>query len=372
MNIQKEFDKENNMKFFSLGPVQMFPYTLEVAKNQVPYFRTAEFSEIMLESEKLLKECLRADKDSQVIFLTASGTAAMEATIFNIFTKEDRLLVIDGGIFGHRFVKICETYKIPYRAVSLKYGECLTSEMLDPYKNDYFTGLLVNIHETSTGQLYDIKMLSDFCKRKDMYFIVDAISSFLADEYNVKKYDIDATILSSQKGLALGPGMSFVVLSRRIVEERVIKSTPLSLYFNFNEYIENQIRGQTPYTPAVRIALELNNMLRHIVYDEGGIEKRLHNLWANVKAFRKQLSNYNVTIPSYPISYASTPLLFDKTKFSADNIYTKLRYEYNITLTPCGGDLKKTMVRVGHIGYHPWKDYEQLLNALNNIIGKRL
>lgn len=359
------------MKFFSLGPVEMFPYTLKVAEKQIPYFRTSEFSEIMLESEKLLKECLKAEEDSKVIFLTASGTAAMEATVFNIFDDSDKLLVIDGGIFGHRFVKICETYKIPHDVIPLKFRERLTEDKLNEYKNNSYTGMLVNIDETSTGQLYNIKMLSDFCKSKNMYFIVDAISSFLADEYNVEKYGIDATILSSQKGLALGPGMSFVILSKRVVEERVVKNNPLSLYFNFNEYIENQKRGQTPYTPAVRVAYELNDMLRHIVYEEGGIDGRLSAVQKNVDNFRKELTDYNVDIPDYPISYATTPLLFDKTEFSADEVYTKLRYEHDITLTPCGGDLKKIMVRVGHIGYHPWSDYELLLDALDKVIGRR-
>lgn len=359
------------MKFFSLGPVEMFPFTLKVAEKQVPYFRTSEFSEIMLESEKLLIKCLEAEEDSKVIFLTASGTAAMEAAVFNIFNEKDKLIVIDGGIFGHRFVQICETYKIPHDVLSLKYGERLTEEKLNEYKNNDYTGLLVNIHETSTGQLYDIKMLSDFCKSKNMYFVVDAISSFLADEYNVQKYGIDATVLSSQKGLALGPGMSFVILSQRIVKERVAKNKPLSLYFNFNEYIENQKRGQTPYTPAVRVAYELNDMLRHIVYEEGGMKGRLSAVQNDVRSFRTRLSDYNVDIPDYPISYAATPLLFDKTAFDADDVYTKLRYEHDITLTPCGGNLKKIMVRVGHIGYHPWSDYELLLTALEKVIGRR-
>lgn len=359
------------MKFFSLGPVEMFPYTLKVASEQVPYFRTKEFSAIMLESETLMKKCIHAPDDSKVVFLTASGTAAMEATVFNIFNDKDKLLVIDGGIFGHRFVKICEAYKIPHDVISLKFGEVLTAEHLDTVRNNTYTGLLVNIHETSTGQLYDVKMLSDFCKEKGMYFIVDAISSFLADEYNVEKYGIDATIISSQKGLALGPGMSFVTLSKRIIDERVSKNVPLSLYFNFNEYFENQKRGQTPYTPAVRVAYELNDMLRHIVYEEGGIENRLSNLRADVEKFRLLLNDYNVDIPDYPISYAATPLLFNNTSYSADDVYNTLRYEHDITLTPCGGDLKNIMVRVGHIGYHPWSDYEILLDALTNVIGKR-
>lgn len=358
------------MKYFSLGPVEMFPHTLKVAKKQVPYFRTSEFSEMMLESEKLLKKCINAEDDDRVVFLTASGTAAMEATVFNIFTTYDKLLVIDGGTFGHRFVQICETYKIAHDVISLKFGECLTPEKLDEYRGNNYTGLLVNIHETSTGQLYNIKMLSEFCKSKNMYFVVDAISSFLADECNFSKYGIDAAILSSQKGLALGPGMSFIILSQKVVNKRIAKNEPLSLYFNFNDYIKNQKNGQTPYTPAVRIAYELNDMLRYIVYKEGGVEVRLNNIQSDVNEFRKRICVCNAEIPDYPLSYAVTPLLFNKRGINAEDVYMKMRYEHGITLTPCGGELKEIMVRVGHIGCHTHSDYELLLNALEKVIGK--
>ena len=82
---------------------------------------------------------------------------------------------------------------------------------LNQYENKDYTMLFVNLHETHTGQLYDIKMLSEFCKRNNLLFVVDAISAFLADEYDMDKYGIDLTIISSQKGLCLSPGMSFCV-----------------------------------------------------------------------------------------------------------------------------------------------------------------
>lgn len=349
------------MKVFSLGPVEMFPYTLEVAKKQIPYFRTPEFSEVMLESERLLKKVMNAEENSKVIFLTASGTAAMEATVFNCFDNSDKLLVINGGIFGKRFVDICKAYKLDYDEIKLSFGEVLSEEHLAAFDNKGYTALLVNIDETSTGQLYDKKMLSDFCKRNDMYFIVDAISSFLADEYDVKKYGIDVTILSSQKGLAIGPGMSFVVLSDRLYSQKVEKITPPSLYFDFKDYVKNQLRGQTPYTPAVRVALELNDMLKHL--DEQGVENRLAYVKSVVDDFRSKVVKIDgIHIPDYPLSNALTPMLFDN--MNGDEIYNIVKNKYDIVLTPCGGDLKGKMVRVGHIGNHTIEENDLVIDAL--------
>ena len=73
------------MKLFTVGPVEMFPDTLKMNAEQTPYFRTPEFSEIMLENEVLLKESVCAPKNAKVVFLTASGTAAMEAAVINCF-----------------------------------------------------------------------------------------------------------------------------------------------------------------------------------------------------------------------------------------------------------------------------------------------
>lgn len=140
------------MKLFTIGPVEMYPETLEMSGKQLPYFRTSEFSEIMLENEVLLKESIHAPKESKVIFLTASGTAAMEAAVINCFTSDDRLLVIQGGSFGRRFSEICRIHKIPFDELILSFGEVLTKEKLEPYNKKGYSGLLVNLHETSTGQ----------------------------------------------------------------------------------------------------------------------------------------------------------------------------------------------------------------------------
>ena len=136
----------------------------------------------------------------------------------NCLDKDDRVLVIDGGSFGHRFVELCRLHQIPCEVLELKFGDALTAERLQAYDGKGFTALLVNIHETSTGQLYDGKMLSEFCRKNNMYFIVDAISSFLADPISVREWGIDVLILSSQKGLALPPGLSAIVLSGRMMK----------------------------------------------------------------------------------------------------------------------------------------------------------
>ncbi len=249
-------------KLFTIGPVEMYPETMKIGAMQVPYFRTPEFSEIVLDSATKLQHLLGCDEAYRTVLLTASGTGAMEATIMNCFTEEDRLLVIQGGGFGKRFVELCEIHKIPNTPVIVPEGTVLTKEMIDNAAAcGEYTGLLVNIHESSTGQLYDIKMLSNYCKEHGLIFVVDAISSFLADQISCAELGIDAIILSSQKALSLAPGLSFVVISERMLNDRVNRINSGIMYLDFKDHLKNMERGQTPFTPAVRLVYELTDML---------------------------------------------------------------------------------------------------------------
>ena len=56
--------------------------------------------------------------------------------------------------------------------------------------------------ETSKGVLYDIDVISDFCRRNDLFLVVDSISSFLCDEFDMDKLNVQVMITGSQKALA--------------------------------------------------------------------------------------------------------------------------------------------------------------------------
>ena len=234
-----------------------------IGAEQVPYFRTPEFSKIMFENENLMKKFAKADENARVVFLTGSGTAAMEAAVINVFDTKDKVLIVNGGSFGQRFVKICQIHQIPYTEIKLEIGKKLTQEMLDQYDGKDYTGFLVNIHETSTGVHYDPVMISEFCKKNNMFLLVDAISSFLADEFDMEKLGVDLMLTGSQKALACPPGISVIVLSEHAVQ-RVYEKTPQCLYLDLKEALKNGERGQTPFTPAVGILRQIHARLLEI------------------------------------------------------------------------------------------------------------
>ena len=352
------------MKLFTIGPVQMYPDTLNIRAQQIPYFRTNEFSAMMLKTDHLLKKIVGTVSGSSVIYLTASGTAAMEAAVMNCFNSNDKLLVVSGGTFGQRFAEICQIHEVPHENINLKFGEILTKEILAAYDDRGFTGMLVNLHETSTGQLYDIEIISDFCKRNNVYLVVDAISTFLCDEYVMDKYGIDVTILSSQKGFCLAPGLSLVILDERIIQDKVMPNKSKSLYFNFKEYIRNFSRGQTPFTPAVGILMELNDMLNQI--EKEGVINRINKIKTMSSAFRGRIKELPATLPGFKLSNALTPVIFDRE--IALNVFDRLKNEYNVFVNPSGGEAGKRMIRVAHIGNITLEDHFELIELIKKVL----
>lgn len=350
------------MKLFTVGPTQMFSETLEVASKQLPYFRTTDFSNIVLKSVDKMKQLLNCDDDSKIIYITGSGSAAMEAVVSNSFDANDRLLIIDGGTFGHRFVQIATIYNIPFDEVKLEYGEVLTEKHFADFDLKKYTALLVNIDETSTGQLYNIDLISSICAKNHLYLIVDAISSFLADSYDMKKYNIDCTILSSQKALALSPGLSIIALKNDFYKAKIENKKPINLYLNINDHVKNMERGQTPNTPAVGIILELADRLNNIVSAEEEI-KRVEN---NAKYFRKLALEAGLKLPDYPISNAVTPIIFEKG--NAYEVFEYLKDKYSIYVNPTGGELANSVLRISHLGNLDKKDYDELIEKMKEVL----
>ncbi len=348
---------------FTVGPVQMSDSVRVIGAEQVPYFRTSEFSALMFENEKLINEFTKAPKGSRTVFITGSGTASMEAAIMNCFTNQDKVLIINGGTFGQRFVEICKIYDVQFTQIILGTGKALTEEMLKPYDGRGYTGFLVNVHETSTGVLYDMGMISCFCKKNGLFLIADAISSFLADPFNMTKLNVDVMITGSQKALACPPGISIITLTPEAIK-RVNNINVKSMYFNIKDALKNGERGQTPFTPAVGILRQINARLKEID-ENGGVDCEVERISQLAEDFRSKIIGMPLKIISESMSNAMTPL--HPLNASAFDVFTNLKDNYGIWIVPNGGDLKDNIFRVGHIGALTKEDNNILVNALKDM-----
>lgn len=351
---------------FTVGPVQSSEAVRAIGAQQVPYFRTSEFSEVMFENERLVKKFAKASKESKVVFLTGSGSASMETAIMNTLSPSDKALVVNGGSFGHRFVELLELHHVSYTEIKLEHGKALKPEHLAPYEGKGYTAFLVNKHETSTGVHYDMNLISDFCKRNNLFLIADCISSFLADSFNMASLGVDIMLTGSQKALACPPGISVMVLSPKAIE-RINNSKCVCQYLDLQIALKNMERGQTPWTPAVGILLQINARLKEIDA-QGGVENEIARIGGLARYFREGIKDLPFEIVSESLSNAVTPL--HPMTASAYDIFLKLKDEYGIWICPNGGDMKDTIFRVGHIGALTTTDYDKLIAAFKDLQAK--
>lgn len=348
---------------FTVGPVMSSEAIRNIGSEQVPYFRTSEFSDVMLENEQYILKYAKAPSGSKAVFMTCSSTGSMEAVVMNCFSKEDRVLVIDGGSFGHRFVQLCEIHEIPYVAIQLEHGKTLTKEKLYEYDNGDFTGLLVNVDETSTAVLYDIAMIGEFCKKNHLFFVCDCVSAFLADSFDMKECCADIMITGSQKVLACPPGISIIVIAPNGLK-RIKDSNAKIMYFDLKDALKNQERGQTPFTPAVGILLQINARLKEIEL-LGGVDAEVKRVQSQAIDFRNRIQSLPFEMVSESPANGVTAL--HPTRANAYDIFLRLKNEYHIWVCPNGGDMKDKVFRVGHMGALTHRDNEILVNALEDL-----
>ena len=344
---------------FTVGPVMSPDEVLAVSGRDAPYFRTPEFSHVMLDSERIMLGLLSAPEGSRCVFLTASGTGAMEAVVMSVLKPGERVAVVNGGSFGQRFVDMCRLHGHGVDEVRLEFGRQVTRKNFEETVSNRCGALLVNMHETSSGLLYDMGLISDFCRERGLMLIVDAVSAFIAEEIDMVALGADVVLTGSQKALACHPGVSLLALSPR-AQKRVAVNPELCSYLSLKEALRNGERGQTPWTPAVTTFLEINVRLKAI--DARGIATEREEIADRANAVRKAL--IGTTLQMVPENPSNAVTALRCPTHNAKQIIERAKMGYGIWLCPNGGAMADEVFRIGHIGAICADDNEKLINAL--------
>jgi aspartate aminotransferase-like enzyme len=361
-------DKNKEFYIFTPGPVKMPDYVLEEGRRQLPYFRTDDFSRLALESQEMILELVKAGPDFKVIYMAASGTGVMEAVVLNLLSKTETALVINGGTFGQRFVDLCRVLSVPCFEHKLPYGEPLETAAIAAGGARSAT-MLINGHETSTGVLFDIARTGEYCSKNGLMHVVDAISMFLTDEIDMLKMNIDALILSSQKGLALAPGLGLLVLSPR-AQEKIRESAARlgSLYFRLADYLNDMARGQNPYTPPLSVMFQMYARLKHI-RAHGGAAAEIRRAQRVAAYFRAHIQGLPLAVFSKSPPNAMTSLSPTDGRL-AHRIVKDIEDRYNIFVCPNGGELRDKVFRVSHMGDIDEAYTDVLIRALQDYYSR--
>lgn len=328
---------------------------LQIGARQIPYMRTASFSTLVKESEQWLLQLMKC-KQGRVLFYTASGTGAMDAVVTNYVTQKRKAFVIAGGSFGYRWKDLCQYYaceqvlfEVPF-AKDIDYGS-----LEQAVKEEQPDVLLCQHHETSTGQLFNLEKISAICQKYRVSLVVDAISSFLADPLDLDVLGIDICITSSQKGLNIPPGLSFIVLSAKVRKEAFAHK---SYYFDFEENLKNLERGQTPYSPATTLFMQLHARLQDI--RKRGVDAIVNRVRDRALYFRQLCRVNGWQVPAEIPSNGITGFYVHR---NGDILFAELlKKEIHIMpgATPC-------YFRISHMGVQNYADLDELAACIKDI-----
>lgn len=328
---------------------------LQIGGRPFPYMRTEQFSELVKDSERMLLQLINCP-GGRVIFYTASGTGAMDAVVTNYVSTCRKAFIIVGGSFGRRWKSLCDYYGCPNEVFEVPFARDIDyaqlEESVSAARPDVF---LCHHHETSTGQLYNLEKIAAICKRHNVSLVVDAISSFLSDELDMQALGIDICITSSQKGLNIAPGLSFLFLSPTVLGRQFAGK---SYYFDFNENLKNLVRGQTPYSPATTLFLQLHVRLQADVAI--GVENIIASVRAKALYFRSLCSRNGWEVPAEVPSNCITGFFVRR---NGDILFKELLKD-DIFIMPGG---TPNYFRVSHLGVQTREDLDDLARRMKEI-----
>ena len=339
-------------------PGNLDPIIQKIGSDPIPYMRTDWFSALNKESEQLLLELIHCH-DGKTIIYTGSGTGAMSAVIENYVSTKKKAIVIDGGSFGHRWFQLCEYYDVPSIHYEVPFAKDIDyADFEKTIISEQPDVLLCQHHETSTGQLFNLDKLSEICHRHNVSMVVDVISSFLAEELDMDRLGIDICITSTQKGLNVPPGLSVLFFSKNLEGYHFAHK---GFYWDFDDNFSNLKRGQTPFSPATLIYMQLNARVKQLK-EEGGEMPNIMAVRHRAEVFRKECDKYGWQVLAEVPSYAITG--FQTNEKTSRAIFNGLIEKYDTYIMPGS---RPGFYRVSHMGLQSDEDLQTLAQRIHEF-----
>ena len=224
------------------------------------HHRTPEFNRVFDEARHGLKKLFGTQSD--VLMLASSGTGAMEASVANLFSPGDKVLVINGGKFGERWLNIANAYGLNPIDLKVSWGEAVKVADVEQQLKAHpdIRGVMVQASETSTTVFHPVKEIAKLTQNGPL-FLVDGVTAVGVVPLSMDEWGIDVLVTGSQKALMLPPGLGFIALSDRAWEKTKQAKLP-RFYFDLNLERKNQQKGSGAFTPAVSLIFGVRASLR--------------------------------------------------------------------------------------------------------------
>ncbi|MDD1690084.1 MAG: alanine--glyoxylate aminotransferase family protein [Methanoregula sp.] len=250
------------------GPVPMPERVRFAMSRQAINHRSPEFGAAYADCVRVLKNTFATKND--LVVISGSGTAGMEAAIANVGRDKDIACIVNGK-FGERLYKISQRYGKAHEIKS-EWGTPVALEALKAQLEAGATVVTLIHNETSAGIKNPAEEIGKLCRKHDALFIMDGITSIGGDTVEVDKWGVDIAITGSQKCFAAPAGLAMVSVSSR-AWERMTKNPPFYLDLAAYRKSAGGTPMETPYTPAVPLFLALREAC--LIIEEEGLPARI-------------------------------------------------------------------------------------------------
>jgi aspartate aminotransferase-like enzyme len=350
----------------SPGPTPI-PNEVSLAMSETMiHHRTPQFNKVFEEARQGLKKIFGTKND--VLMLASSGTGAMEAAIANLFSPGDKVLVVNGGKFGERWLNISNAYGLNPIDLKVEWGRAVRVEEVETHLKAHpdIQGVMVQASETSTTVLHPVKEIAKLTRNGPL-FIVDGVTAVGVLSLPLDEWGIDVLVTGSQKALMLPPGLGFIALSDRAWDKTKKAKLP-RFYFDLNLERKNQQKGSGAFTPAVSLIFGARASLN--LMEREGLEKvyARHARMSRATRAAALALGLKLLAPDDP-SPAATGIFLPQ-GIDADKVLEYLRDRMNVVLAEGQDQLKGKVIRIAHVGYMGAFDVLTAIAALEMALRK--
>ena len=333
------------------GPTPVPETVLQALARHPIGHRSGEFQKIVKHTTEQLQWLHQTTND--VLVITGSGTAAMEAGIVNTLSKGDRVLCGDNGKFGERWVKVAKAYGLAVEVIHAPWGQPLDPEAfrsaLEADGAKEIKAVILTHSETSTGVINDLQTIAQHVRAHGTALtIADCVTSLGATHVPMDEWGIDVIGSGSQKGYMMPPGLSFVAMSEKAWAAYERSDLP-KFYLDLGKYRKSAKADSNPFTPAINLYFALEAALE-MMQKEGLkaiFERHARHQRATTSAMKA------IGLPLHAAEGHGSPAITAVAPegIDAELLRKEVKARFDILLAGGQDHLKGHVFRIGHLGF---------------------
>ena len=359
-------------RLFTPGPTPLLPAAQFAMAAADIHHRTPEFRALYTRVLSQLKDFVGTKND--VIILSASGTGAMEASVSNLTSPGDRVLVLTAGKFGERWASLVKSFGCHPDIIEKPYGQTFTLDEIKAALKLETRAVFVQATESSTGVRHDVEGIARLLKdeKSEALLIVDGITGLGTTHLDMDAWGIDVIIGGSQKAVMIPPGLSYLAVSPRAWDRMESTYNP-RYYFDLRKERKNALKGESAYTPSVALIAALGAALDYIAGQaEGNLAEGRKKLVDNAETCAAmtraaaEAMGLKLFAPKGSEAAAATAIV-PPAGTDSGIIVKGLRSKFAAIVTDGQGEMKGSLFRIAHIGFFDYLDTIAIIGALEQV-----